>query len=162
MAMMTNRLRVMDSLLRKIKISRTRFYRGSGCWEWQAVKTNGGYGHIHVGGPVKKLAHRVSYELFIGHIPEGLTIDHLCRNRGCCNPRHLEPVTHRENMRRSPLAGKVVGQIWRAKQAAKTQCPKGHPYSGDNLLMDGGSRKCRTCRRQRDKDRYPKRYQRKT
>lgn len=57
-AMMTNRLRVMDSLLRKIKISRTRFYRGSGCWEWQAVKTNGGYGHIYTGEPVKKLAHR--------------------------------------------------------------------------------------------------------
>jgi hypothetical protein len=80
-----------------------------GCWVWTG--TNSGhkkpYGNIRVhnseGSPVRVKAHRWAYEQFVGPIPEGLTIDHLCRNTLCVNPEHLEPVTHAENCRRRPL-----------------------------------------------------------
>ena len=104
----------------------------SGCWEWTGAHTKAGYAAIRDG-----YLHRLSYEHFIGPIPDGLEIDHLCRNRGCCNPLHLEAVTHAENMRRG---------FW----GAKTHCPKGHPYEGDNLIGGGkAGRLCRECKAQR-------------
>lgn len=72
---------------------------GVGCWLWTASKTTGGYGQFNGGA-----AHRFSYEYFIGRIPEGLHIDHLCRARGCVNPQHLELVTHKENVQRGVIA----------------------------------------------------------
>ncbi len=88
------------------------------------------------------LAHRFAYELTVGPIPKGLTIDHV-RERGCilelcCNPAHLEPVTLQENLLR--------GGTFQAANAAKTHCPRGHPYAGGNLYVrPDGSRRCRTC-----------------
>jgi hypothetical protein len=74
-----------------------------GCWNWTGALTSNlpgkGYGRIQV-GPKLKLTHRVAYEALVGPIPEGLDLDHLCRNRKCCNPAHLEPVTRRENLLR--------------------------------------------------------------
>lgn len=85
-----------------------RIYDGTvvsstGCWEWQQNRTNGGYGLMSIRN-FPNLVHRVSYEEFVGQIPPGLQIDHLCRNRICCNPAHLEPVTPAENLRRARLA----------------------------------------------------------
>lgn len=69
-------------------------------WEWQGKKNNLGYGRFKIGRKSFG-AHRIAYKLFVGEIPEGLEIDHLCRVRHCVNPNHLEPVTHAENMRRA-------------------------------------------------------------
>ncbi len=75
----------------------------SPCWIWQGAKDRHGYGHASAGGRTKK-AHRVLYERIRGSIPDGLVLDHLCRNPPCVNPEHLEPVTHFENMRRAGVA----------------------------------------------------------
>jgi hypothetical protein len=111
----------------------------AGCWLWAGFVEKNGYGRIGLNGRMR-WAHRVSYELFVGPIPEGLEIDHLCRNTRCVNPTHLEPVTHSENMSRSPHSAPDVHR-------AKTQCPKGHPYAGDNLVLYRNMRYCRECGR---------------
>ena len=114
---------------------------GTGCWLWPTVNARTGYGSIRVAGRGSRmaLAHRVSYELHVGPIPEGLHLDHLCRNRGCVNPEHLEPVTCRENILR--------GVGFAATNAVKTHCPAGHPLDGANLYVcPRGTRKCRACR----------------
>jgi hypothetical protein len=115
-----------------------------GCWDWTGAFSSNGYGHYFVGrehGQSKSVrAHRFAYELSVGDIPEDLVIDHLCRNRGCVNPAHLEPVTTRENI--------VRGEGFAAEQARRTHCVRGgHPLSGPNLYVNPrGERECRTCR----------------
>lgn len=77
-----------------------------GCWEWISTKTQGGYGTIKIERGKTQMAHRVVYELFNGPVAPGLDLDHLCRNRGCVRPHHLDPVTRSENLHRSPLVGR--------------------------------------------------------
>ena len=114
----------------------------SGCWLWLGALCNGGYGNIRNQGFIKS-AHRISYEMYKGIIPEGLHLDHLCRVRCCVNPNHLEPVTRKENIRRGVLAG-TFGKAERRK----THCPMGHSLSGKNLyLTPNGSRNCKECRK---------------
>lgn len=116
----------------------------NGCWEWQAALTKNGYGVAR--HPVwGSRAHRVSYFLYKGPIPDGLHIDHLCRNRKCVNPDHLEVVTITENNRRA--------KGW-AYQKAKTHCPRGHLYDDANTFFRHGWRMCRACKRQSDSRKY--------
>lgn len=117
----------------------------SGCVEWIASINGSGYGTFGAGGGRTVMAHRWSYEYHVGPISDGLDLDHLCRNRKCVNPAHLEPVTTRTNL----LRGVGVG----CANAKKTHCPKGHPYSGDNLYVPPGrsNRACRSCRRKETK-----------
>jgi HNH endonuclease len=112
-------------------------------WAGPTTKRTGkGYGMMRLIPSGKKyLVHRLVWEAFNGPVPEGLELDHLCRNSLCWWPDHLEPVTHAENIRRGD-APAVARAYWKNK----THCPSGHPYSGDNLYVTPqGERKCRVC-----------------
>jgi hypothetical protein len=109
----------------------------SGCLIWTAGTGGNGYGRFAHGGRQVQ-AHRFAYTTLVGPIPDGLVVDHLCRNRACVAPDHLEPVTNRENLLRG------VGPS--AVAAAKTHCDKGHPFDEANTWTDKrGKRRCRTC-----------------
>lgn len=111
----------------------------SGCWLWMAALNHKGYGVFEGRANKKQMAHRFAFEWHIGPIPEGLELDHLCRVRCCVNPRHLEPVTKLENLRRS-----AVGIVNRSK----THCPQGHEYTPENIVRKAsGGRGCRACQR---------------
>ncbi|MBS69355.1 MAG: hypothetical protein CMK98_13615 [Pseudomonas sp.] len=117
------------------------------CWIWTAYIRPDGYGSFVTDTRAisheVSLAHRFSYELHFGPIPDGFDIDHLCRVRSCVNPAHLEAVTHAVNCRRG-IAGAVNGD----RQRAKTHCPRGHEYNQENTYISRKSaRECRRCRR---------------
>lgn len=102
------------------------------CWEWTAGKVRG-YGHFTLTRPHQMmLAHRFAWELLVGPIPEGLTLDHLCRNPVCVNPDHLEPVTLQENTRRA--------------YRLRHHCKQGHRYTPETTVIQQGRRVCRICR----------------
>lgn len=112
------------------------------CWLWVASR-NDGYGQFWAGGTMHA-AHRMAFEIAGREIPRGLQLDHLCRVRHCVNPGHLEIVSSAENTKRSAIAPATIN-------AAKTHCPKSHPYAGGNLYPYRGERRCRECRRIRQR-----------
>lgn len=117
------------------------------CWTWTAA-ASGGYGRTYKDGRMV-LAHRVSYELANGPIPDGLVIDHLCRNRRCVNPAHMEVVTHSVNILR--------GESMSAKNSRKTHCVHGHPFVAGNIVRgNNDSRRCRECKKATDAAYYRK------
>jgi hypothetical protein len=121
--------------------------RTPGCWYWVGKIGQNGYGYLNE-GHTRHLAHRWSYEHNVGPIPDGLSIDHLCRVTYCVNPEHLEPVTHRENVLR--------GIAPAAEHARKTHCPQGHPYDEANTWVSPrtGWRGCRACNRENQARRW--------
>jgi hypothetical protein len=114
----------------------------SGCWLWIGFVQADGYGVIFHGRR-KQMAHRASYEAFVGPIPDGLTIDHLCRTRSCVNPAHLEAVTGRENTLRGASPIVALGRL--------THCKRGHAFSPENVGARPGRRECQVCKRERDR-----------
>lgn len=116
--------------------SATTVSRG-GCWMWNLRTDKDGYGSIKFEKRTQR-AHRVAYEAFVGPIPAGMTIDHLCRNPRCVNPEHMETVTMRENLLR--------GTSPAAQNAQRSHCIHGHALSGSNLRVEkDGGRSCRKC-----------------
>lgn len=116
----------------------------NGCWNWQGAKSSSGYGQVCL-GPKKLLTHRVMVWDDGRDIPDGMQVDHLCRNRGCCNPAHLEVVTPSENVRRGE-----AGKRTRERAEAMTHCLNGHRYSDETVYRDKqGKRTCQECRRER-------------
>ncbi len=111
------------------------------CHEKRGGKARGGYGKIDCSGRTT-LAHRYIWEQMNGPIPEGMYIDHQCRNRACCNEDHLRVVTPLVNGTEN-----VIGAAWQI-QGAKTHCPKGHPYSEANTQRWRNGRTCRQCKRE--------------
>jgi hypothetical protein len=108
------------------------------CWEWTAGKNSWGYGYISIHNRMRRV-HRIIWEDKNGPVPDGLELDHLCRNRGCCNPEHLEPVTRQENLRRGNRGGNGYEK--------KTHCPQGHEYTPENTYIRDkrSGRQCREC-----------------
>jgi hypothetical protein len=123
------------------------------CWLWNAGTNGVGYGMFWVDKDRGRvLAHRYAYELLVGPIPEGLTLDHLCRQPTCVRPDHLEPVTHRENVRR--------GNGWGGRKARQTHCLRGHELTEANIYRKPSrptSRECRTCMAEREAKRLRRR-----
>lgn len=113
------------------------------CWRWGGKINHCGYARLYVGEGREVMAHRFSYELHVGVIPDGLDLDHLCRVRDCVNPAHLEPVTRRENLLR--------GETAPARESRLTHCRRGHPYDEVNTYRAAGKRYCRACWRERDR-----------
>src|SRR6266581_3341479 len=112
------------------------------CWSWLAGRATAGYGVVWTGRCVE-LAHRLAYQLTVGPIPDGLVIDHLCSNKVCCNPSHMEPVSRGENRARAPLAG--VAEL----HAAQDRCINGHEFtriSDRGERLPGRARLNRVCR----------------
>lgn len=107
------------------------------CWNWSGDKATNGYSRLRDSSGKKVGAHRLSYTIFKGEIPEALEIDHLCRNRWCLNPAHLEAVTTKTNVLRG------IGPA--AFNSHKTHCIRGHPLSGGNLILKNNKRNCRIC-----------------
>jgi hypothetical protein len=126
---------IRERLIEKIEVDEY------GCWLFAGNRSSSGYGLIHHNGR-QASAHRVSYELHVGLIAEGLELDHLCRVRACVNPAHLEPVTRAENNRRGDGA------------IRKLVCPRGHWTLGDNAITRrDGTRWCRTCKNEESRRR---------
>lgn len=108
------------------------------CWVWTAYTEPRGYGRFGIGRKVVR-AYRYSYQVYRGPIPEGLEPDHLCQNKPCVNPWHLELVTHKENLRRGPLSTN--------QNVNKTHCKRGHEFTEKNTRIYQGKRNCRSCDR---------------
>jgi hypothetical protein len=135
---------------REVKPPEVRFWAKvsespDGCWVWTGALAQG-YGRFGVTKGRIVLAHRWVYEYLVGEIPEGLTIDHLCRTRACVRPDHLDPVPNAVNNLRSNNLSAI--------NARKTHCPQGHPYDAENTRICGGSRECRECKKERLRARY--------
>ena len=124
------------NLLKNVRVTK------NGCWNWQQWIDKLGYGQVSFQGKVH-LAHRVFFLVFTGELPKEL--DHLCDNRRCCNPEHLKPVTHYENLMR----GNGMGAINRDK----THCIRGHKFTPKNTyLPKNGQRQCRKCNNLRNRE----------
>lgn len=145
---MTKRTRLrppttLERFLSKITISKNSF-KGTSCWDWIASITPNGYGKFWFGNKHSS-SHRFSYLFWNGKLDDSLTIDHLCRNTKCCNPKHLDQVTQKENIQRGN-----TGKVPRSKRKLNTHCIRDHEFTEENTYVKStGARGCRMCGRLR-------------
>ena len=135
------------------RIQRNIVTDANGCWVWQGATSAAGYGRIATPRGRRQprrsqYVHRIAYETWVGPIPDGLALDHLCHNRACCNPAHLEPVTFSENLRRSPQS---------VANRAKSHCIHGHEFTPENTRLVPKGRRCKACERRRAAESYRRR-----
>ena len=133
--------RNLASIMRKISLGPA----AASCWGWRGQIDRHGYARSHLrnadgGVDTMALVHRITYQVLVGPIPGGLTLDHLCRIRYCVNPRHLDPCSMGENSARSPFVASSINRT-------KTECPRGHSYDAVRSSKGGTQRSCRTCER---------------
>ncbi len=122
----------------------------TGCWLWTGDRYENGYGRGWIGKGLSRQAHRAVYLVLVGQVPEGLVLDHLCRTKLCVNPRHLDVVTHRENI----LRGEGIAAI----NAVKTHCVHGHEFDEENTRWTRqGWRYCQRCRVETNQREYLRR-----
>lgn len=125
----------------KVKINPARIYLNTPCWEWTGSRSRDGYAQASFRG-IQQKVHRITYAVFVKRIPTGRmrgVLDHMCDNKSCINPVHLEFKSNRDNVLR--------GNGMSAQYARRTHCGNGHPLSGENLRMVKGARHCITCKR---------------
>lgn len=136
---------IKDRLLQRMRVDKK-----TNCWMWQKYISPDGYARTCYQRffPNVTGAHRISYSLFRGPIPEGMVIDHLCRTRSCINPDHMEVVTAIENNRRG------IYPTHTHRNGRKTHCKRGHPFNKKNTIMVQGSRQCRACIYKKNLRRY--------
>lgn len=121
----------------------SKVVQGGGCWVWAGMHSDRGYGAFMAEGK-RYMAHRVAYALTFGDPSPEMDVDHLCRNRGCCNPAHLEAVTHRENLLR--------GNGFAGRNSRKNHCAQGHEFTPENTGLNArGYRQCQTCKNAKTK-----------
>lgn len=132
------------------------------CWTWAGYRNRDGYGRFMLRRRVEG-AHRVAYTALVGPVAVGLELDHLCRNRACVNPAHMEAVSHAENVRRGNWRAAALESVRRRRKGV---CPRGHAMTGDNLYVQmrvdapGGMRSCRRCRSESARRSYEKKRRR--
>lgn len=127
----------------KERFIKKTFPKINGCVLWVGSKSGSGYGQMQF-GKRKEMAHRISYQLFVGPIPKGMSIDHICQVKLCVNYLHLQPMLLRDNI--------LLGS-----KAQNTNCPHGHPFEGRNLIWNKTSRMCRICKQEKDRASYQRR-----
>lgn len=115
------------------------------CWDWTGFIDRDGYGKFHI-GKLCRFTHRISYEIFIKKIDDGMVIDHICRNRRCCNPDHLREVSVKINSLENSVSITANNNV-------KTHCINGHELTFDNLYIYGNHRRCKACIFIRQKER---------
>ena len=142
-----------DRLVEKVAFPEDPEAFWTGCWLWTGALNNKGY-PTSWDGTKAAYAHRLSFSLWRGPIPDGLTIDHLCFTPRCINPLHLDACTHAENVERSRVAGRQAQAHWARK---KTHCKHGHPFDLLNTRWVDGRRHCRACRKEIDRRNQAKR-----
>lgn len=120
--------------------SKVQISERDGCWEWSRARSSSGYGQFRLMTPRRLVAaHRLAYEMLVGPIAPHLVLDHLCGNRRCINPSHLEPITSGENTRRGTSPAAMYGR--------RTHCELGHEFTRENTYWRPDGRRCRQCRR---------------